>query len=63
MKVSQRKDVDENADEEVKNSATSDIYWGDHWEEVDQNEETEESMINGNGQGKLDGDDSVEDKN
>ena len=63
MKISQRKDVDEKADKEVKNSATSDNYWGDNWEEVDQNEETEESMINGNGQGKLDGDDSVEDKN
>ena len=51
-----RKDVDENADKEVKNSATSDIDWGDDWEEVDRNEEIEESMINENGQGKLDGD-------
>ena len=52
MEISQRKDVDENADKEVKNSATSDIYWGNNWEDVDQNEETEESMINGNGQRK-----------
>ena len=56
-------------DKEVKNSGTSDIYWGDDSEEVDQNEEIEESMINENGQEKLDGDegeqgkDSVEDKN
>ena len=51
-----RKDVDENADKEVTNSATSDIDWGDDWEEVDRNEEIEETMINENGQEKLDGD-------
>ena len=63
------KDVGENADKEVKKSATSDTYWGDDWEEVDQNEKIEESMIYENRQEKLDGDegdqgkDSVEDKN